>query len=905
MTFPLFILLILAGFAFFRARSNTRRIDQMAGALRQLSGQFADLSQKFAALQKAAGLSDAVVDAPTAAPETAAPAQEPPFEGIVLTDFETPKTTGDAALFASSSAAPTPAPTRSLEETLTSNWLVWVGGFSIALAGAFLVKYAVDNELLGPVARISLGLALGIVLAIAGEWLRQRPLQRAIAAIRVNYVPPALTAAGLFIAFASIYSAYAVYGLLPPLVAFAALALIALLAVGLSLLQGRFVALMGLLGAFVAPAMVVAPNPSAWGLFSYLAFVEAACLAVARYQSWWWMASVTLAGVVVWPLLWVGDTHWKQTDALPLGLYLLLTVAGYFLVRRGRQIRDGHEHWFEEISELELPEWTSWAAATATALVLFFVVHAADYSVTGLVFAGLVSALYIFVGRREPVFDALAPGAGILVLAIAATMPLPASVDAPTGLPGAALIPSELQYYAGANVVFGVLFGVSGFAALWGARRPALWAGTSVLVPILLLVIAYYRITDFGADLAWSAAALALAGLSLFAASRVERYRTADGLEVTLGIYAAAVVALISIAAAMILREAWLTVALSIQLPALAWINKRIQTGSIQIIAAAVAGIVLFRLALNYNILSYRVTASPLTSWVVYGYGIPALAFFVAARLFRKLGAGPVVTLLYSGALVFVVLLVSLEIRLFVDGSLQTTKYGLLEASLQSISWLAIGTALAFHDRREPNVVSTYGSRILLGAAAAQIVFVQLLTSNPLSTHEYVGAYPLLNVLLLAYAVPAVFAFLFAFTLRETQSEVSSYVAVAGFALLFVYLTLEIARSFQGPVLFGIGRTDAEVYTYSVAWLAYALALLGLGIFLSQKLLRYVSLAVLVITAGKVFLFDMAGLMGLYRVASFLGLGLSLVGIGYLYQRFVFAPPTPATPPNAPEPHAS
>ena len=322
-------------------------------------------------------------------------------------------------------------------------------------------------------------------------------------------------------------------------------------------------------------------------------------------------------------------------------------------------------------------------------------------------------------------------------------------------------------------------------------------------------------------------------------------------------------------------------------------------------IAASVAGIVLCRLALNYNILSYRVTVNPITSWVVYGYGIPALAFLLAARLFRKLAAGPVVTLLEAGALVFVVLLVSLEIRLFADGSLQTMRYGLFEASLQSISWLTIGTALALYNRREPNLVSGYGSRILLGAAAAQVFFVQLWFSNPLTTHDYVGAYPVLNVLLLAYVVPAVFAFLFAFALKEMQSEVRAYIAVAGFALLFVYLTLEIARSFQGPVLFGIGRTDAEVYTYSVAWLAYALVLLGLGIFLSQKLLRYVSLAILVITAGKVFLFDMAGLTGLYRVASFLGLGLSLVGIGYLYQRFVFTPPARVTSSNAPEPHGS
>ena len=51
------------------------------------------------------------------------------------------------------------------------------------------------------------------------------------------------------------------------------------------------------------------------------------------------------------------------------------------------------------------------------------------------------------------------------------------------------------------------------------------------------------------------------------------------------------------------------------------------------------------------------------------------------------------------------------------------------------------------------------------------------------------------------------------------------------------------------------------------------------------------TLAVLVVTALKVFLLDMAGLTGLYRVGSFLGLGLSLIGIGYIYQRFVFARP--------------
>ena len=63
--------------------------------------------------------------------------------------------------------------------------------------------------------------------------------------------------------------------------------------------------------------------------------------------------------------------------------------------------------------------------------------------------------------------------------------------------------------------------------------------------------------------------------------------------------------------------------------------------------------------------------------------------------------------------------------------------------------------------------------------------------------------------------------------------------------------------------------------------------------------LRHGAIAILLITICKVFLSDMAALGGLYRVASFLGLGLCLVGIGYVYQRFVFTGPPKAAPNKA------
>ena len=46
-------------------------------------------------------------------------------------------------------------------------------------------------------------------------------------------------------------------------------------------------------------------------------------------------------------------------------------------------------------------------------------------------------------------------------------------------------------------------------------------------------------------------------------------------------------------------------------------------------------------------------------------------------------------------------------------------------------------------------------------------------------------------------------------------------------------------------------------------------------------------LAFLVLTVVKVFLYDLSSLRGLYRVLSFLGLGVSLILVSLLYQRFV------------------
>jgi uncharacterized membrane protein len=61
--------------------------------------------------------------------------------------------------------------------------------------------------------------------------------------------------------------------------------------------------------------------------------------------------------------------------------------------------------------------------------------------------------------------------------------------------------------------------------------------------------------------------------------------------------------------------------------------------------------------------------------------------------------------------------------------------------------------------------------------------------------------------------------------------------------------------------------------------------LLGLALVRRSETLRRVAMVGVALTVAKVFLVDMAGLAGLVRVASFLGLGLSLAGLAWLNRR--------------------
>ena len=151
-----------------------------------------------------------------------------------------------------------------------------------------------------------------------------------------------------------------------------------------------------------------------------------------------------------------------------------------------------------------------------------------------------------------------------------------------------------------------------------------------------------------------------------------------------------------------------------------------------------------------------------------------------------------------------------------------------------------------------------------------------------------VGQGTFFNALLAAYLVPAVLAGL-ALRRPELPAAVRPMLLVYLLVAIFAWITLEV-RHLYHPAAMAMGDApieDGELWAWSGVWLAYGLSLMAVGVVTASRSLRLAALAIVALAAAKVFLFDMAGLVGLWRVLSFLGLGLTLISLGAVFRRFV------------------
>jgi uncharacterized membrane protein len=189
----------------------------------------------------------------------------------------------------------------------------------------------------------------------------------------------------------------------------------------------------------------------------------------------------------------------------------------------------------------------------------------------------------------------------------------------------------------------------------------------------------------------------------------------------------------------------------------------------------------------------------------------------------------------------------------------------------------------------------------LFGALLLGAVGVRLILNDEVFRYQERG-WPILNWLLYTYGIAALCCLLGArFLSRAESSPFAKAAGVAptrlpaaasllGLVLIFVLINLEIADYFSPGRYIQLSgeRSYARDLTTSLAWGLYAMSLLVVGVWRRVPQLRYLSLAFLLLTVAKVFLYDLANVGGIYRILSFLGLGVSLLLVSLFYQRFVF-----------------
>jgi uncharacterized membrane protein len=789
-------------------------------------------------------------------------------------------------------AADPPRRRPGLEEALTLRWGTWLGAAALLLAGVFLLRTAIEEGWLGPEARCALAAVLAVALILGAEWLRRRPLPERPNIPWPDQAPAALAAGGVAILFGAAYATAVMYALVPPVAGFALMGAAALAGLALALVHGPLVAAIGIAGAYVTPALVETQDPSLPGLFAYLLVVTAAALAVVRQVGAAWLGWVATVAAALWVLvgsaiapspgdLWAVALFVPAAAALHLGLLPGAALEGAI----GRRLA-----------------WTPFGVL-ALAGLFTLIVPEANLAATAVALL-LLTPVAVWKGLSEPRLDRLpwvAAGAGLLLLLawpIGAWAPVDEAVAIegvvqailPTG-PWApeVLVPFLLAALA--------LSGLQALPGIWGERRapnPLRWAALPAAVPVLVLLVAYARVRGFALDPRWALAALALAAALVGLATLARREEALQRA----GAHAAGAVAALALGAAMILADHWLTLAVALFLPPLAWIEARAGLPALRRVAVAVASVVLVRLVPNWHVLDYDLGTTPVLNGLLIAYGVPAALFALAAVMFRRRGDDLAVAVLEAGAIAFTTVLLLLQVRHAVTGGeMAAFDWSFREAALQTLGLAAMATLLRWLNRRlGGRPVLLWGWR--LQQAIALVLGLLLLPWNPaFDPGAVVVRTPVLNELLLAYAIPALLAALAARAPesarpRETRQLLVGYAFVAAFA----WVTLEVRHLFH-PDAMALAFAEpmgAELYAYSGAWLAFGGLLLALGIRLGQPSLRLAALAVMGATLAKAVLVDMEGLVGLWRVMSFLGLGLALIALGWVYRRFVVAPPAPA-----------
>ena len=416
-----------------------------------------------------------------------------------------------------------------------------------------------------------------------------------------------------------------------------------------------------------------------------------------------------------------------------------------------------------------------------------------------------------------------------------------------------------------------------------------LWAACAVLTPVVILIALYYSLTSYGRSIPFAIMALALAALFALAALRLWQREEREGIREASAIFAVGAVAASALALTFALEKGWLTVALALMVPGIALIADRQPMPILRNLCGVIIFLVMGRIALDPQIVGSDVGKTPIFNWLLWGYGVPTLAFWFAGRVLRRRADDVPARMAESAAILFAALTAMLEIRhLMNDGDIFRPRVSLGEAGLQISIWIAMAIGFEHQRARSGSIIHDAAARVFAGLAFIGIVVALVFRENPLLTGAPVGG-PFFNYILLGLRHPGGAD-------GDPGARRPQHAAAALLLRLRRGGDRADARLPHAPGPHPVPRAGAQRTVHlgrgalhlfgGVARLRGRVA--ADRIALKSQPARLASAAVVILDTFKVFFIDLRDVQGLYRALSIICLGLVLMGIGWLYQRLLF-----------------
>jgi len=204
----------------------------------------------------------------------------------------------------------------------------WIAGVALLLAAVFFLRYSISQGWLMPPVRMAIGILVGISLLILCELKAAR---------KYRVTANAMDASAIAILFSTFFAARVLWNLIGAFPAFILMALVTAVAVFLSIRRdSAFIALLGLVGGFATPALLLTGENRPISLFTYILLLNAGLAWVAAKKKWPLLTTLSLVFTVAYQWDWVMKFLTAPQLPLAFGIFLVFPILAFIALTLGQ-----------------------------------------------------------------------------------------------------------------------------------------------------------------------------------------------------------------------------------------------------------------------------------------------------------------------------------------------------------------------------------------------------------------------------------------------------------------------------------------------------------------------------------------------------------------------------------------